>query len=114
MNSLQRDMWSASGHDSMQVKWTTIVKALALWDMLPLPPTTEKFLALGAVLKAGGYRSAPAYLNLYRAHAERSGHSLDPPMHRAIRDASRSCLRGIGGSIKAKPLPLDRLHTLTR
>lgn len=54
--------------------------------------------ALGASLKRGGCRSAAGYLSIYRGYAERAGHSVDSALARALKDATRSCERGIGGT----------------
>ena len=40
------------------------------------------------------------------------GYSLSAPMDRCLRDCKRSCLRGLGGPVKARALPLARLHEL--
>jgi hypothetical protein len=96
----------------MEQKLKTIKAALAMWGHLPLPPTTDKIVSLGATLKAGGYRSAESYLVLYKGHAERAGYQFPCPLQRAIRDATRSCVRGLGGPVKARPLPFERLAEL--
>jgi hypothetical protein len=96
----------------MEQKMKTINAALAMCGHLPLPPTTEKIVSLGATLKAGGYRSAESYLTLYKGHAERAGYQFPGPLQRAIRDATRSCVRGLGGPVKARPLPFERLAEL--
>ena len=96
----------------MQHKLSTITSALGKWGLQLLPPSEEKVIALGSALKAGHYRSAQAYLTLYRGHAERSGYAISGPLQRAFRDANRSCVRGLGGPVRARALPLDRLSSL--
>ena len=93
-------------------KLNTVTTALAKFGLALLPPDTEKVAALGAVLKAGGYRSAEAYFTTYRGHLERCGYTLDGPLTRAFRDALRSCQRGRGGAVRARALPLDQLGSL--
>ena len=93
-------------------KLTTVSTALAKFGFALLPPDTEKVAALGAVLKAGGYRSSEAYFTTYRGHLERAGYTLDGPLLRAFRDALRSCQRGLGGAVRARALPLDQLGSL--
>ena len=80
--------------------------------MTPLPLDAQKILALGSALKMGGYRSAASYLDLYRCMAERSGQEIKASERRLLVDAKRSCERGIGDSIKALPLPFERLRDL--
>ena len=82
------------------------------WGTPPLPPTIGKVALLGATLRAGGYRSAAGYLSLYRSTCTRDGYSFSPDVALAARDAARSCARGLGGPVRATPLPLDRLHLL--
>ena len=64
-------------------------------------------------MRAGGYRSAAGYLSLYRSTCARVGHGFGPDLALVARDAARSCARGLGGPIRASPLPLDRLHLLS-
>ena len=96
----------------MEQKLKTVVAALKSWGMELLPPTSEKIHALGATLKAGGYRSGGSYLTLYKGHSERAGFELTGSQVRAFRDSIRSCERGLGGPVKARPLPFDRLSEL--
>jgi hypothetical protein len=97
---------------AMEFKLVTISAALRRWDFDLLPITTEKVIALGATLKAGGYRSAVSYLTLYRGHSERAGFQITGELQRSFRDAAGSCDRGLGGPIKSRPLPFLRLGEL--
>lgn len=106
------DIYTESSRDSLAFKWRTVVRMLADWGVDLYPPSVEKVYLLGASLKAGGYRSAPGYLSLYRVTCAREGHAFGPDLAIAIRDAARSCTRGIGAPVRATPLPLDRLHDL--
>ena len=76
------------------------------------PPSVDKIHNLGTVLKAGKYRSAESYLALYKAECERHGFAWGTVEHRAMRDAVRSCTRGLGGPQKALPIPFEALHRL--
>ena len=76
------------------------------------PPTPAKVLALGATFKEGGYRSSSNFFTSYRTEAQRHGHEISGVLHRHFEDSKRSCNRGLGGPIRARPLPLDRLHLL--
>ena len=96
----------------MRFKLRTVLRVFADWGTDPLPPTPDKVALLGATLRAGGYRSAAGYLSLYRSTCARDGYAFGPALAVAARDAARACARGIGGPIRATPLPLDRLHLL--
>ena len=107
------DVYAQSSRESLGFKWRTVERAFASWGAAPFPPTVPKISMLGAVLKAGGYRSAPGYLSLYRTSAARLGHTIGPEMATAFRDAARSCGRGLGAPVRATPLPLLQLHRLS-
>ena len=109
MKALVDDFYAASAGATAAAKWRTVVKALGMYDFTPFPPTSQKVLALGAVLKAGGYRSAETYLQAYRTAADRAECPFGASELRAVRDATRSCKRGLGGPVRAMPLPFERL-----
>ena len=96
----------------MEAKWKTITSAVAKWGLVPLPPSKEVLLALGAALKAGGYRSADTYLSLWKVSCERAGHALGTDLERLLKDITRSCKRGIGAPVKPLGLPLERFREL--
>ena len=96
----------------MAAKWKTIVKMLDLQGLSPFPPSVLKVHALGVALKYGRYRSAAGYLSQYRVECERRGFFVDSLMQRAIKDSTRSCARGLGGPVRALPLPFDKLRLL--
>ena len=110
--SFHTDVYAATTLKAAKHKMATVTAALGKWEFAPLPPDREKIAALGAALKAGGYRSAPSYLTAYRGHIERGGYSISGPLQRAFRDAQRSCVRGLGGPVRARALPLDQLASL--
>ena len=86
---------------------------LAAWNMALLPLTAWKVTALGAALKAGRYRSYAAYLSVAKQEAERVAEApLPPSVGLALRDAARSCARGLGAPAKAEGLPLELLGGL--
>ena len=79
----------------------TLHRILAFWSEKPFPISVEKVEHFGAGLKAGGYRSADTYLQLYRLEAERAGELVTVAIRHAVKDAERSCARGLGGSVRA-------------
>ena len=112
IGQLLRDVYAPSSRPPVEAKLRTIEKALAIYEHEFFPPTVEKIVSLGAVLKAGQYRSGDAYLGLYKVTCERRGHTFTAPELRAIKDASRSVLRGLGGPARAAALPFARLSEL--
>ena len=49
---------------------------------------------------------------MYKAECERHGFAWGAVEQRAMRDAVRSCTRGMGGPQKALPIPFESLHLL--
>ena len=103
LEALERDAHAASTRESMEAKLRTIHRALVGWGLVPFPPSLWTVRALGATLKRGGYRSAASYLWLYKAEAQRRGYSWPDYLHRALKDAVRSCERGMGPPLALCP-----------
>jgi hypothetical protein len=110
--TFRTEIYAASTRRVMEHKLSTVTAALGMWGLGLLPPTIESISALGATLKAGHYRSAASYLTLYKGHAERAGYEFTGHLQRSLRDAVRSCERGLGGAVKARALPFELLGTL--
>ena len=109
---LERDSLAASSRGALEAKLRTLHRALVPWGITPFPPTRAVLRALGATLKRGGYRSAASYLYLYKTESQRRGFAWTDVLQRLMKDAIRSCERGMGPGIVAKPLPLHHLHLL--
>ena len=112
LDTLLQDTHAPSSLHAMEAKLRTIGRALLSWGLAPFPPTLETIHALGATLKRGGYRSAASYLWLYKGEAQRRGHTWLDIHHRAVKDAIRSCERGLGPPTRAMPLPFMALGRL--
>ena len=111
---LEADVYSASARGPQASRLRTIGAILESWSLPAYPPTPESLRALAASLKAGRYASAAAYLGTYKVEAERQGYAWPPSMLRALKDYTRSCERGRGGPVRARPLDLGRLSELPR
>eukprot|EP00973_Karenia_brevis_P000875 120867-Karenia_brevis.AAC.1 len=83
-----------------------------MWGMNLAPLTVEKVFALGATLKAGGYRSAALHFSAARVECERKDQFVSASVQRAITDSIRSCERGMGPAKKASSSPMDRFSEL--
>ena len=97
MDSLLHDRYAASTRGAQSSMWKTVLTALDKYALTPFPPTTEKVLALGAVLKVGGYSSAENYLSAYKVKCERMSYPFDATLLRTLADTIRSCKGGVGG-----------------
>ena len=105
--ALEEDFYSASLRASMQARFRSL--RYGAWI---LSPTVDKVLYLGAALKACGYRAASADVSAYRQACRRQGFCIAPEVELTMSDVVRSCTRGLGGPVRARGLPLDRLHLL--
>ena len=112
MNSYLADFYAPSNQHVVRAKLRTVTKMIEQWGHAPFPITAEKIHCLGASLKLGGYKSAATYLSAYKVEAERLDNVISTAMTRAIKDATRSCTRGLGGPVKAKALPFSELGCL--
>ena len=106
------DVHAPSQRHVVRAKLQTVERAMEMWKLDPFPPSVEKIQALGAVLKAGRYKSSESYFAIYKAEAERRSFVWTPAEQRAMRDAVRSCQRGLGGPQRALPLPFEKLDLL--
>ena len=106
------EVYAASSRGTQAARAGTLERLLAPWQVQLLILTPDKIRLLGAALKAGGYRSAAQYLATAVQLAERRGQVLSPPVVRAIADAKRSCMRGIGPPNKVAGIPLKALAQL--
>ena len=77
-----------------------------------MPLSVDKVLWLAAGLKARRYRSAASVLSQIRVGAERGGQDITSGLRRTFADAARSCRRGLGPVVSAKPLEFEDLRSL--
>ena len=112
LEEFERAVYAQGTLDTHESLLNTAQKLLDFWQAPLLPLTVRTVRRLGAGLKAGGYRSAPAYLSVVRQAAERAGQVLTPDVELALKDARRACLRGVGPAHRVEGLPLARLHEL--
>ena len=112
LDDLVRDVHAPSQRKVVEMKMRTITTAVGKWGVPLFPPSAVAIKALAATLKRGGYRSAESYLLLYRAECERRGTPYTSDLARIHRDCVRSCLRGLGGPVRALGLPFERLGEL--
>ena len=112
MRDFQADILAPSNRHSVESRVRTCTRMLDFWGLPMLPPSAPGISALGASLKAGGYRSAAVYLGVYKSWVSRQGALWDSACQQAMADAIRSCERGLGGPVKARALPFGKLDRL--
>jgi hypothetical protein len=64
--------------------------------MQPFPLDETKIKRMGALLKGADYRSAPSYFAVAKRRHIELAYQWTDQLEQAVRDAQRSCLRGIG------------------
>ena len=107
---LEKDFVAAS---SARPRCSLLNTALAFhrqWfgaDVPLLPLTPPKLFALGAMLKAGGYRSAGNYFSRIKEEHTSAGHLWTDQLSWAQRRAIVSVTRGMGPARQSAPLQLD-------
>ena len=109
---LEKDSKATSTYVSDTSRLGTIEKWLKKWGLPLFPPTIASYKAIAATLKLGNYRSAHVYLQVYRVEAERAGYSTSLLQMRALKDAKKSCNRGLGAAARPRALPLEHLGKL--
>ena len=78
--------------------WCDILSARGL---PPLPVDTEKLSIVSSVLRAAGFKSAPAYLYEAKDCHMRAGHAWTDALNIALRDCRRGLTRGLGPPCRA-------------
>ena len=96
--------YAASSAPAIAARRRLYHKILLQWgfDFEHLGP--EVVHAVGATLRAGGYRSSDCILSQMSVDAERAGIEISPATRRALTDAARSCRRGLGPPLRAMAL----------
>ena len=74
LEQFRMSVYADSSRTTLSFKWRTVTRMFAAWGVEPFPPSPQKVALLGAAPRAGGYRSAPSYLSLFRTTAARHGH----------------------------------------
>jgi len=109
IQEFEDDKYAASNCSSVQARlswWSTRSKQMGCE---PYPLTVDKINRIGALFKAGGYRSAPQYFSCFKRQRILEGHQLTDQLVLAVKDALRSITRGIG---PAKSCPSFDLRDL--
>ena len=73
-------------------------------EIPPFPLTVLKLHAVGAMLKAGGYRSPANYFSRAKEEHVVQGFQWSDALHLAVRKATMSITRGIGPARQSAPI----------
>ncbi|CAK0820375.1 unnamed protein product [Prorocentrum cordatum] len=115
LHNFDADVLASTSRDTEAAKARTIDAIFDMWGLTYPPLTVASVRALGASsLKLGGHRSARSHLALARKRHEQGDHPVSPALAQALKDARRSCERGLGPARKVEGLPLGQLDRLPR
>ena len=111
---LQEDVYSNSARRSRTARIDTL-KALgdAIDPVGLLPLSVDMLFGVAAALKAGGYRSGPAYLYLAKQFHIQHGNSWTPDLELCLHDAARSVRRGLAPCKLANSFGLEKLASIS-
>ena len=112
LQDLDAGFYAASSASAVRSRRRCYTQLLGRWQLEPFPANAFKLRCLGAGVRQGGYRSYSSILAQYRVDSERQGDNWEGPLRRLYADAARACKRGLGPTIQALPLPLERLREL--
>ena len=112
MDDYTSGFYAASSAPSIAARRKLYQKIVLDWGFELADFGPELIHAVGATLRAGGYRSACNILSQLRVDAERSGIEVSAASQRALADAARSCRRGLGPPLRAMALDFARLEGL--
>ena len=104
--------YASSSAPSIVARRRLYSKILSDWGMDLKDFGTEAVHAVGATLRAGGYRSSDNVLSQMKVDAERAGVEITAATKRALTDAARSCRRGLGPPLRAMALDFPRFEQL--
>ena len=108
VKSLTRDFFSTNGAAVKKSKRELAEELAKLAGFDPVYPlSVELVIAVGAALKAAGYRSAPSYIGELKLRHVEENYPVGPALARAIKLANDSSERGIGPVNKAPEVPLE-------
>ena len=103
LQKLDDDMFSHTTKRPRDSRWSTWCTIAQTWQMQALPLTSDLIRAIGATMKAGGYRSPKLYFSLARQkHRESTGFEPSADVLQMMRWVETSVSRAIGpSSVKA-------------
>jgi hypothetical protein len=112
INELDVDKFSGAGRYCHRVRVAWWVKRARLRCIDPFPVTPSKLALAAALLRKGGYRSAPMYLGALKREHISLGNAWSDELALEQRDCLRAVLRGIGPPARAAPFDLHAVAQL--
>ena len=110
-----RDAATGTGNRQSHINTWTEFHRRIFGPILPvLPITTKKLIPIGALFKAGDFRSFPNYLTSIKSYHLDEGHSWGEVLAHTTTWVSRSVSRGIGPPRQSAPLPMTKVIALSR
>ena len=103
---LEGDKFAGAGLITLRIRLQWWQSRAAARKLAPWPFDPAKIALAAALLRKGGYRSAPAYLSACKREHVRLGHPWSEAHDLEMRDCMRAVTRGLGPARQAEPFDL--------
>ncbi|CAE7275931.1 yciC, partial [Symbiodinium sp. CCMP2456] len=102
-----RDRWAATSQAPRESRWVTWTRLSDRRGFPAIPVSRQSLFSVGALLKAGGYRSTAQYISVAKQKHKQAGFVWGPDLDEARAQALRSINRGLGPSTPKLDLRLE-------
>ena len=109
LEELSEEKFAGTGLITLNLRIQWWRARTAARNLQPWPLTPPLVALAAALLRRGGYRSAPAYLSAMRREHIRLGYEWSDALDLEQRDCIRAVLRGIGPAKQAAPFDLKAI-----
>ena len=113
LREFEDDKFAASNNPAVQSRLEWWHSRAEKFGVAPYPLSQEKINTIGALLKAGGYRSAPQYFSSFKREHISKGHPWTDQLALSIKDAIRSITRGMGPEKQCPALDLRQVADMS-
>lgn len=113
MEEFQNEKYAHSNKASQESRAKWWPDKAEFLGMAPYPLTAEKIDTLGALLKVGQYRSSALYLSAAKQSHVQLGFPWSEQLEQAVKNAIRSCIRGLGPDKRCPALDLRKVFELS-
>ena len=106
------EIYAKSNSDTNKSRLKTWRKLAEAWQIAAWPIEVDTVWKIGASLKAGGYKSAKLYFSAALKHHTMQHGEPNAAVRLAVRDATRSIERGLGGSQLKDAFELEAIRPM--
>lgn len=112
LEQFDKDKYASSNRASQESRRKWWQHRAMLLRMEPFPLTMEAIRVMGTMLKIGRYRSAALYFSATKQEHISLGHEWIDQLELGVKDAIRSCIRGIGADKRCPAFDLAKVCDL--